>query len=74
MFDQFYLKSAIEKDAVHDADFELYAIQKARELNWDEFKAKANRLLIVLKDKTEYHQEGLIKLLLELNQTKNPAV
>ncbi|CAF1328709.1 unnamed protein product [Rotaria sordida] len=40
MFDQFYLKRAIEKDAVHDADLELYAIQKARELNWDEFKAR----------------------------------
>ncbi|CAF3943808.1 unnamed protein product [Rotaria sp. Silwood1] len=39
MFEQFYLKRAIEKDAVHDADLELYAIQKARELNWDEFKA-----------------------------------
>jgi len=39
MFDQFYLKRAIEKEAVHDADLELYAIQKARELNWDEFKA-----------------------------------
>ena len=39
MFDQFYLKRALEKEAVHDADFELYSIQKVRELNWDEFKA-----------------------------------
>jgi len=39
MFNEFYLKRAIEKDAVHDADLELYAIQKARELNWNEFKA-----------------------------------
>ncbi|CAF5027126.1 unnamed protein product [Rotaria sp. Silwood1] len=29
----------IEKEAVHDDDLELYAIQKARELNWDTFKA-----------------------------------
>jgi hypothetical protein len=36
---EFYLKRAIEKEAVHDADLELYAIQKARELNWDSFKA-----------------------------------
>ena len=39
MLNEFYLKRAIEKEAVHDADLELYAIQKARELNWDEFKA-----------------------------------
>jgi len=39
MFDEFYQKRAIEKETVHDADLELYAIQKARELNWDEFKA-----------------------------------
>ncbi|CAF1149790.1 unnamed protein product [Rotaria sordida] len=29
----------IEKEAVHDDDLELYAIQKARELDWDTFKA-----------------------------------
>ncbi|CAF1150664.1 unnamed protein product [Rotaria sp. Silwood1] len=33
MFNQFYLKRTIEKEAVHDADLELYAIQKPRELN-----------------------------------------
>jgi hypothetical protein len=39
MFNQFYLKRAIEKEAVHDTDLELYAIQKARELEWDKFVA-----------------------------------
>ena len=39
MFNEFYLKRKIEKEAVHDDDLELYAIQKARELNWDTFKA-----------------------------------
>jgi len=39
MFDEFYLKRTIEKEALHDTDLELYAIQKARELNWDTFKA-----------------------------------
>ncbi|CAF4024087.1 unnamed protein product [Rotaria magnacalcarata] len=38
MSDEFYQKRAIEKEAVHDDDLELYAIQKARELNWDTFK------------------------------------
>ncbi|CAF3703768.1 unnamed protein product [Rotaria sp. Silwood1] len=39
MFNEFYFNKTIEKEAVHDADLERYAIQKARELNWDEFKA-----------------------------------
>ncbi|CAF2914143.1 unnamed protein product [Rotaria sp. Silwood2] len=39
MFNEFYLKRTMEKEAIHDADLELYAIQKARELNWDTFKA-----------------------------------
>lgn len=39
MFNEFYVKRSIEKEAIHDADLELYAIQKARELNWDTFKA-----------------------------------
>ncbi|CAF1196567.1 unnamed protein product [Rotaria sordida] len=30
---------AIEKETVHDDDLQLYAIQKARELDWDTFKA-----------------------------------
>lgn len=36
---EFYQKRAIEKEAVHDDNLELYAIQKARQLNWDTFKA-----------------------------------
>ncbi|CAF1224691.1 unnamed protein product [Rotaria sordida] len=39
MFDEFYLKRTIKKEALHDTDLELYAIQKARELNWDTFKS-----------------------------------
>ncbi|CAF2954681.1 unnamed protein product [Rotaria sp. Silwood2] len=39
MFNEFYMKRTIEKEAVHDADLELFAIQKARELDWDTFKA-----------------------------------
>jgi hypothetical protein len=30
MFNEFYMKRTIEKEAVHDADLELFAIQKAR--------------------------------------------
>ena len=39
MFNEFYVKRTIEKEAVHDADLELFAIQKARELDWHTFKA-----------------------------------
>ncbi|CAF1545629.1 unnamed protein product [Rotaria sp. Silwood1] len=38
---RFKKKRTIEKETVHDADLDLYAIQKARELNWDTFKANA---------------------------------
>jgi hypothetical protein len=33
MLNEFYQKEAIEKEVVHDTDLEIYAIQKARELN-----------------------------------------
>jgi len=39
MFNEFYLKRTIEKEAVHNDDLELYAIQKARELYLHTFKA-----------------------------------
>ncbi|CAF3725946.1 unnamed protein product [Rotaria magnacalcarata] len=38
MSDEFYIKRTIEKEAVHDTDLERFAIQKARELNWDNFQ------------------------------------
>ncbi|CAF4695556.1 unnamed protein product, partial [Rotaria sp. Silwood2] len=40
MWNELYVKRAIEKEAIHDSDLELFAIQKARELNWDNFKAR----------------------------------
>ena len=36
---EFCIKRQVEKEIVHHADIELYAIQKVRELNWDTFKA-----------------------------------
>ncbi len=38
MWNEFYVKRTIEKEAIHDNDLELFAIQKARELGWDNFK------------------------------------
>ena len=40
MKNEFYVKRTIEKEAIHDSDLELFAIQKARELGWDSFKAR----------------------------------
>ncbi|CAF5026473.1 unnamed protein product [Rotaria sp. Silwood1] len=37
VWDEFYVKRAVEKEAVHDTDLEIFAIQKARELKWDNF-------------------------------------
>jgi hypothetical protein len=39
MFNEFYRTRTVEKEAIHDDDLELYAIQKARELDWDTFQA-----------------------------------
>ncbi|CAF3971662.1 unnamed protein product [Rotaria sp. Silwood1] len=39
MLNEFYIKRAIEKEALHDIDLQLFAIQKARDLGWDTFKA-----------------------------------
>ncbi|CAF3413236.1 unnamed protein product [Rotaria socialis] len=39
MWNEFYVKRTIEKAAIHDSDLEPFAIQKARELDWDNFEA-----------------------------------
>ena len=38
MLNEFYVKRQIEKATVHDRDLELFSIQKARELGWEDFK------------------------------------
>jgi hypothetical protein len=50
MWNEFYLKRAIEKEAVHDSDLELFAIQKARELYWDDFKASQSFIKLFKKE------------------------
>ena len=51
MWDEFYVKRVIEKEAVYDTDLQCFAIQKAREMNWEEFKASET---FVLAFKEEY--------------------
>ena len=50
MWDEFYVKRAIEKEAVHDTDLQRFAIQKAREMNWEEFKASETFVLEFKKE------------------------
>ncbi|CAF1102379.1 unnamed protein product [Didymodactylos carnosus] len=42
MWNEFYIKRTIEKEAIYDSDLKLFAIQKARELNWENFEADAH--------------------------------
>ncbi len=46
MFNEFYIKRAIEKEAVHDADLELFAIQKAQEKE-NQFGQRVQKNLII---------------------------
>jgi len=39
VLDEFHVKRQIKKEAIHDRDLQLFAIQKARELGWNDFKA-----------------------------------
>ena len=41
MLDEFYVNRAMEKEAVDDTDLQLFALQKAKELAWDNFIAGA---------------------------------
>ena len=50
MWDEFYVKRAVEKEAVHDTDLQLFAIQKARELNWDNFKVSESFIMTFKKE------------------------
>ena len=50
MWDEFYVKRAIEKEAVHDTNLQCFAIQKAREMSWEEFKASETFVLAFKKE------------------------
>ncbi|CAF3011152.1 unnamed protein product [Rotaria sp. Silwood2] len=45
MLNEFYIKRAIEKEAVHDIDLQHFAIQKARDLGWHSFKASESFII-----------------------------
>ena len=50
MLDEFYIKRAVEKEAVQDTDLQLFAFQKAKGLGWNNFNAGATFLKSFKKD------------------------
>ena len=70
MFNEFYMKRTIEKEAVHDADLELCAIQKARESDWDTFKA--NKAFIdTFKKEHRISSRRCNKIIIQTKSNKN---
>ncbi|CAF0773412.1 unnamed protein product [Rotaria sordida] len=68
MWDEFYVKRAVEKEAVHDTDLELFAIQKARELKWDNFIVKdLTKLLLELLQLEKFALWKVFKLIRSSN-------
>ena len=51
MLHEFYITRQVAKETVHNADLELYAIQKARELNWDTFRTSKSFIQAFKKEK-----------------------
>jgi predicted transcriptional regulator len=70
MWNEFYLKRAIEKEAVHDSDLELFAIQKARELDWDDFKASQS-FIKLFKKEYGISSRRYNKLITRVSSTRN---
>jgi hypothetical protein len=69
MWDEFYMKRAIEKEAVHDSDLELFAIQKAKELDWDNFKASPS-FIAVFKKEYRISSRRFNKLITRISSTR----
>lgn len=70
MWAEFYIKRAIEKEAVHDTDLERFAIQKARELNWDNFQASQSFITTFKKEK-KISSRRYNKLITRVSSTRN---
>jgi len=69
MWNEFYVKRAIEKEAVHDSDLELFAIQKARDLNWNGFKASKS-FIRMFKQKHRISSRRYNKLITRTSSTR----
>lgn len=69
MWDEFYVKRAVEKEAVHDTDLESFAIQKARELNWDNFKVSES-FLTTFKKENRISSRRYNKLITRVSSTR----
>ncbi|CAF2080105.1 unnamed protein product [Rotaria magnacalcarata] len=70
MWDEFYIKGTIEKEVVHDTDLERFAIQKARELNWDNFQVSESFITTFKKEK-KTSSRRYNKLITRVSSTRN---
>ncbi|CAF5195092.1 unnamed protein product [Rotaria magnacalcarata] len=70
MSDEFYIKRTIEKEAVHDTDLERFAIQKARELNWDNFQVSES-FITTFKKENKISSRRYNKLITRVSSTRN---
>jgi hypothetical protein len=73
MFEQFYQKRTIEKQAVHGDDLQLYAIQKARELNWDTFQASKS-FINTFKRQNRVSSRRVNKIITRTTSHRKPVV
>ncbi len=69
MFNEFYMKRTIENEAVHNADLELFAIQKARELDWNTFKASKS-FINTFKKENRISSRGYNKIIIRTKPNK----
>jgi hypothetical protein len=60
----------IQKEAIHDSDLELFAIQKARELDWDNFKA-SDSFIKLFKKENRISSRRYNKLVTRVSSTRN---
>ena len=70
MWNGFYVKRAIEKEAIYDSDLELFAIQKARELDWDNFKA-SDTFIKLFKKEHRISSRRYNKLITRVSSTRS---
>ncbi|CAF1264499.1 unnamed protein product [Rotaria magnacalcarata] len=72
MWDEFYVKRAVEKEAIHDTDLERFAYQKAIELNGDNFKVSES-FLTMFKKENRISSRRYNKLITRVSSTRKDA-
>lgn len=69
MWNEFYTKRAIEKEAIHDCNLKLFVIQKARDLDWNAFEA-SDSFILRFKKKHQISSRRFNKLVSCVSSTR----